>query len=91
VADVRTGGWNVFVPHVVVPHRRCAGQKKTPRQKLTALLTTMLGAGISAGVGAGFAGRLHHDDTVVLLCIVVGAAFVTGIVAARLIGGRKQG
>jgi phage shock protein PspC (stress-responsive transcriptional regulator) len=75
---------------VVVPHHRRDGQKKTPRQRLAALLAAMLGTGISAGVGAGFAQRLHHDDTVALMCIVVGVAFVAGVVLARLIGGRKQ-
>jgi hypothetical protein len=80
----------VFVPHVVVPHHRRDGQKKTPRQRLAALLASMLGAGVSAGAAAGFARRLHHDVTVALMCIVVGVAFVMGIVLARKIGGPKQ-
>jgi hypothetical protein len=76
----------VFVPHVVVANRQRGRQKQTPRQKLAAVLSALLGTGISAGIGAGFAGRLHHDDAVVLVCIVVGVAFVVGIVLARLIG-----
>ena len=80
----------MFVPHVVVPHQRRDGRKPTQRQRLAALLSVMLGTAISAGVGAGFAGRLHHDDTVVLVCIVVGLAFAMGIVLARVIGGRSR-
>lgn len=79
-----------MVPHLIVPHRQRDGRKPTPRQRMAALLSVMLGTAISAGVGAGFAQRLHHDDTVVLACLVVGAAFVTGIVLARVIGSRSR-
>ncbi len=79
----------MFVPHMVLPHRRRNGRKPTPRQRLAAALAAMVSAGVSAGIGAGFAQREHHD-TVVLVCVVVGLAFVVGILLARVIGGRSR-
>ncbi len=79
----------MFVPHLVVPHHRRNGRKLTPRQRLAAVLTAMIAAGTSAGIGAAFSEHSHHD-AVVLVCIVVGLAFVVGIVLARVIGGRTR-
>jgi hypothetical protein len=87
--EARTGGQSVFVPHVVVPHHRRDGRKPTPRQRLTAVLSAMIAAGTSAGIGAAFSKHSHHD-AVVLVCIVVGVAFAVGIVLARVIGGRSR-
>jgi hypothetical protein len=49
----------------------------------------MIGVATSATIGAAFSARSHHD-TVILVCVVVGAAFVVGIVLARVIGGRSR-
>jgi hypothetical protein len=43
----------------------------------------------SVGIGAAFSRHSHHD-AVVLACIVVGLAFVVGIVLARVIGGHSR-
>ena len=79
----------MFVPHVIVPQHRRDGRKPPTPQKLAAILTAAIGAGISAGIGAAFSKHSHHD-TVVLVCIVVGLAFVVGIVLARVIGGHSR-
>ena len=79
----------MFVPHVVVPHRRRDGKKPTQRQMLAGVLTAAIGAGISAGIGAASAKHSHHD-AIVLVCIVVGVAFVVGIVLAKVIGGQSR-
>jgi hypothetical protein len=73
---------------VIPPHRRDGRKPPTP-QKVAAVMTAALGAGLSAGIGAAFSKHSHHD-TVVLVCIVVGVAFVVGIVLARAIGGRTR-
>ena len=75
----------MFVPHVVVPHHRRDGRKATPRQRLA----TMIAGLTSVGIGAAFSRHSHHD-AVVLACIVVGLAFVVGIVLARVIGGHSR-
>ncbi len=79
----------MFVPHVVVPRHRPDGRKPSPRQRMAGALAGMVAAGISAAIGAGFSHQAHHD-IVVLLCIVVGLAFVIGFVLARAIGGRSR-
>jgi hypothetical protein len=79
----------VFVPHVVVPPHRRDGRKATPRQRLATMLTAMIAGLTSAIIGAASAKRSHHD-TVVLVCVIVGLAFVAGIALARLIGRRSR-
>ncbi len=79
----------MFVPHVVVPPHRRDGRKATPRQRLAALLTVMIATGTSAGIGAAFSRHSRHD-AVILVCIVVGVAFVAGVLLARAIGAHSR-
>ena len=74
--------------HPVIPHRRCDGRKPSPRQQRAAQLVAMIGAGVSASIGAGFLASTH--DFTILVCVVVGVAFVVGILLARTIGGRHR-
>ena len=79
----------MFVPHIVVGHRRRDGKKPSPRQRLVGVLAAALGAGISAGIGAASSKHSTHD-LVVLVCIVAGIALVAGILVARAIGHRSR-
>lgn len=79
----------MFFPHMAVPHRGRDGKKPSPRQKLVGGLTAAIGAGVSAVIGAASSKHSSHD-VVVLVCIVVGVAFVAGILLARAIGGHSR-
>jgi len=75
----------MFIPHVMVPHRRRDGQKPTRRQRLGAVLGAVIGSLTSAIIGVGFA-RGSRDDTIALACVIAGLAVIGGIVVARVIG-----
>jgi len=75
----------MFIPHVMVPHRRRDGRKPTRRQRLAAGLSAVIGSLISVGVGLGFS----RSNWIVLTCVIAGLAFIGGIVLARVIG--RQG
>ena len=77
----------MFIPHVVVPHRR-DGRRPSRRQRLGAVLGAVIGGLTSAIVGAGFT-RGSRGDTIALACVVAGLAVVGGIVLAKVIG--RQG
>lgn len=80
----------MFDPHVIVPGRRRCRKPPTRRQRLAAVLSGSIGACVSAGVGLAFASQGSGADTTVLWGVVVGLAFVAGIVLAKMIGGRSS-
>ena len=79
----------MFVPHVTVPHRARGGGKPTRRQNVGAVVAAVVAAIVSAIVG-GTLTRGSRDETVAIAGLVVGAAFVVGIVVARKIGGQSR-
>ena len=79
----------MFVPHVTVSHRPRTGGKPTRRQNLGAVVTAVVAALASAIVG-GTLTRGSRAEAVAMAGLVVGAAFVAGIVVARKIGGRSR-
>ncbi len=77
----------MFIPHVMVPHRRDGG-KRSRRQRLGAVLGAVIGSLTSAIIGIGFT-RGSRADTLALSCVIAGLAVVGGIVLAKVIG--RQG
>jgi uncharacterized protein YcfJ len=74
----------MFIPHVMVPHRR-EGRRPNRRQRLGAVLGAVIGGLTSAIIGVGFA-RGSRDDTIALACVIAGLAVIGGIVLAKVIG-----
>lgn len=79
----------MIVPHVVMQSRRRDGKKATPRQRLAAILTATIASLVSAIVGM-VSSWGPTADTTALIAVVVGLAFVGGIVVARVVGGRGR-
>jgi hypothetical protein len=77
----------MFIPHVMVPHRR-DGRKRSPRQRLGAVLGAVIGSLASAIIGVGFS-RGSRVGMVAVSCVIAGLAIVGGIVLAKVIG--RQG
>jgi hypothetical protein len=75
----------MFVPHVVMHHRRKDGRRPTRQQRLVGVLTAVMAALLSAGIGAAFTKRSSADTAFVLVAIV-GLAAVLGFTLARVIG-----
>jgi hypothetical protein len=77
----------MFIPHVIVPHRR-NGRRPNRGQRLGAVLGAVIGGLTSAVIGVGFT-RGSRDDLIALACVIAGVAVVGGIVLAKVIG--RQG
>lgn len=79
----------MFVPHVTVLNRSRGGGKPTRRQNLGAVAAAVVAALVSAIIG-GTLTRGSRAEAVAIAGLVVGAAFVVGIVVARKIGGQRR-
>jgi hypothetical protein len=77
----------MFIPHVMVPHRR-GGRRPTRRQRLGAVLGAAIGGLTSALFGVGFA-HGSRVSTVAIAGALAGLAVIGGIVLAKVIG--RQG
>jgi hypothetical protein len=75
----------MFVPHVVVPHRRRDRKRATRQQRIGAVLSASMAGLVSAGIGVSFSKGSTADRTFILVAIV-GLAAVIGFVVARVIG-----
>jgi hypothetical protein len=78
----------MFVPHVVMHHRRKDGRKPTRQQRLVGVLAGVMAALMSAVIGK-FATGSTADATFILVAIA-GLAVILGFVVARLIGRSGQ-
>ena len=78
----------MFIPHVIVPHRR-DGRKPSRGQRLGAVLGAVIGGLASALIGVGFAQGGSRDGLIAIACVIAGLAVVGGIVLAKVIG--RQG
>ena len=78
----------MYIPTLTVPCKR-GGKKPTRRQRMAAVMTSVIAGLVSAIIGAAFS--IHsRADMVALVCVITGLAVVGGIVLARVIGTRSK-
>lgn len=78
----------MFVPHVVMPHRRDC-RKPTPRERLGGVAAAVVAALVSAAVGGAFSHGSRAGSTA-LAVVAVGLAFAGGVCLARVVGRRRK-